>query len=53
MATYRDRIPAVVCGIIETDTKQPYKCGCHYVNGGCEIVEPAPKGFAADGNILS
>ena len=45
LATNRDRIPAAIPGIIETDIRT-YKCRCHYTNGGCKIVEPAPKGLA-------
>ena len=45
LATYRDRIPVSVTGNIETDTA-PYKCRCHYVNGGCKIDEPALTGLA-------
>ena len=45
LATNQDRIPAAVPGNIETDPAT-YKCPCHYVNGGCKIVEPAPNGLA-------
>ena len=38
-------MPEAVSGIIETDTT-PYKCRCHYVNDGCKILEPTPKGLA-------
>ena len=51
LGTYVDRIPASVPGNIETDTA-PYKCRCRYVNGGCKIVEPAPKGLACKCKLI-